>query len=424
MTWQQRYKLANFVKSSLWLGPVLSGILAVFCHRLAWKIDMWVHWELLGYSLESARAIIGSINSAMLTFIIFLMTMLFVALQIAVGQLTPRIIAFTFRSLACKASLAVFTFAYMFSVAAQGRLENPVPQLVVLLTIVCTVVSIGVFLFFVDFMGKSLRPISICAYLAEECTKCIESIYPLLSEESGVAPKQPEMRWDETVCTVTHEARSGIIVAFDAGGIAALAARNDCKLRMIPQVGDFVSKGDVLFTSHQGGSDIDRDQLRQSVVFGVERTIEQDPEFVFRIIVDIAIKALSPAINDPTTAVACIDQLQRLLRRVGERDLGDGVIKDAGGTVRVGFPTPNWDDFINLAMSEILHYGADSLQVIRRLRAMLNDLREQLPEKRSAEITRNLELLDRTVERSFNDPLERELAMLGDYKGIGGKRQA
>jgi uncharacterized membrane protein len=192
---------------------------------------------------------------------------------------------------------------------------------------------------------------------------------------------------------------------------------------MIPQVGDFVSSGDPLFSIYQGGESLKYDELRMSVVFGVERTVEQDPGFVFRIIVDIAIKALSPAINDPTTAVSCIDQLQRLLRRVGQRDLGDGKIMDSQGIIRVVFPTPDWEDYVHLAASEINHYGAESIQVVRRLRAMLTDLLEYLPERRTAVIKTRLDLLDLSVVRNFIDPVERELAMLGDYKGVGGARQ-
>jgi uncharacterized membrane protein len=423
MTWLQRYKLRNFVTSSLWLVPMLSGMMAVICHRLVWKFDLWTHWQLLGHDVESARAIVGSISAAMLTFIVFLMSMIFLALQVAVGQLTPRIIAFVFRNRAIKVCLGIFTFTYMFSLSAQGRLAAPVPELVVMFTILSTVISIGVFLFFVDFMGKTLRPISICERLAENGMKIIETIYPaLLSPEKWVASKPLMSKWGEAVRTIHHEARSGVILAFDAKGLIEIASRNGSVVQLVPQVGDFVTPGDPLFRIY--GGDLSPEDLRRSVVFGVERTMEQDPGFVFRIIVDIAIKALSPAINDPTTAVSCIDQLHRLLRRVGQRDLGDGKLRDGQGTVRVIFPTPSWEDFVSLAVSEMMHYGADSVQIIRRLRAMLTDLLELLSEVRAPTISAHLEMLDRVVTRTFIDPVERELAKSGDYKGVGGARGA
>lgn len=421
MTWLQRYNLRNFLSSSLWLVPMLSGLSAVVFHRLVWKFDLWTHWQIYGYTLEGARAIVGSISSAMLTFIVFLMSMIFIALQIAVGQLTPRIISFAFRHQGIKASLGIFTFTYLFSLSAQGRMTDPVPELVLLVTILLTLITIGVFLYFVDFMGKMLRPISICEKLAESGMKVIETTYPvLLSHEKRFAAAPRKTDRGDADCTIHHEDRSGVILAFDAKGLTEVAARHNCVIRMVPQVGDFVPSGDPLFLVY--GANLNFDALGRGVAFGVERTITQDPGFVFRIIVDIANKALSPAINDPTTAVSCIDQLHRLLRRVGQRDLGDGMLRDAKGAVRVIFPTPDWEDFVHLAVSEILHYGADSIQVIRRLRAMLTDLLENLPAQRTPAISAQMEMLDRTVTRTFIDPVERELAMSGDYKGVGGTR--
>ena len=102
--------------------------------------------------------------------------------------------------------------------------------------------------------------------------------------------------------------------------------------------------------------------MRETVALGRERTIDQDATFAFRIIVDIAIKALSKAINDPTTAVLSIDQLHRMLRVVGRRRLHDDVLCNASGQVRVVFRTPNWDDFVQLACREIRIYGAENFR--------------------------------------------------------------
>ena len=102
------------------------------------------------------------------------------------------------------------------------------------------------------------------------------------------------------------------------------------------------------------------------MAFGRERTIEQDSTFAFRVIVDRAIKALSPAINDPITAVIAIDQLQRLLRSVGRRDLRDEGMSDGQGKLRLIFHTPNWYDFVDLTFSEIRIYGAGNLLALLR----------------------------------------------------------
>ena len=101
-----------------------------------------------------------------------------------------------------------------------------------------------------------------------------------------------------------------------------------------------------------------------------ERTPEQDPMFVFRILVDVACKALSPAVNDPTTAVLAIDQVHHLLRRVGLRRLDTGEVRDSGGQLRLLYRTPDWEDFVLLGVAEIRQYGVTSIQVARRLNAI------------------------------------------------------
>jgi uncharacterized membrane protein len=160
--------------------------------------------------------------------------------------------------------------------------------------------------------------------------------------------------------------------------------------------------------------------LQQCVAVGPERTLEQDPRFGFRILVDIANKALSPAINDPTTAVQALDQIHHLLLDVGRRKLDDGEARDADGQLRLVYGTPDWDDFVSLAVSEIRLYGGQSLQVNRRLRAMLDHLVQVLPKARHQPLQRELHSLHKTVERSFPDEEDRDRAEVGDYQGMGG----
>jgi len=162
------------------------------------------------------------------------------------------------------------------------------------------------------------------------------------------------------------------------------------------------------------------DSLRKSVALGPERTLEQDPMFAFRIIVDIASKALSPAINDPTTAVLAIDQLHHLLRDVGCRSLAEGRETDNQGQLRLVYRTPNWEDFVYLAVTEIRHYGRDSIQIMRRLRAMLENLIETLPALRAPLLRQELRLLESSAKRMFPDVDDQALATTGDLQGMGG----
>src|SRR5262249_38774789 len=149
---------------------------------------------------------------------------------------------------------------------------------------------------------------------------------------------------------------------------------------MVPQVGDHVAAGDPLFRIFKGGAALPETSLRDSIAVGQERTLEQDPTFAFRILVDVALKALSPAINDPTTAVLALDRIHHLLRVVGNRHLDTGQIRDDKGRLRLVSRTPDWEDFVCLAVTEIRHFGGNSIQVVRRLNAMLESLIQALPE--------------------------------------------
>jgi uncharacterized membrane protein len=219
---------------------------------------------------------------------------------------------------------------------------------------------------------------------------------------------------------IRHEGRSAILLAVDLRSLVAEAQRIDGVIEFVPHIGDFVATGEPLFLLHDGTGAIDKHNLRGVLAFGPERTIEQDSTFAFRVIVDIGIKALSKAINDPTTAVLAIDQLHRLLRSVGKRDLRNEQIVDEAGRLRVIFPTPNWEDFVQLSFREVRLYGAENFQIARRLRAMIDNLMETLPERRRPPLLQELDLLDRTIEKLYAFPEDAALARIPDTQGMGG----
>jgi uncharacterized membrane protein len=210
------------------------------------------------------------------------------------------------------------------------------------------------------------------------------------------------------------------VLAVNIKALRAAAEKTDGVIELVPQVGDFVAVDEPLFNLYGKAQGIDEAVLRTAIAFGSERTLEQDPTFAFRIVIDIAIKALSPAINDPTTAVLAIDQLHRMLRSVGRRSLRTDEILDGTGQLRVIFRTPNWEDFVHLAFSEIRAYGGNNLQIMRRMRAMIENLGQTLPSHRQDELRQQLSLLDRDAKRLFLYPEELALAAIPDSQGLGG----
>ncbi len=161
-----------------------------------------------------------------------------------------------------------------------------------------------------------------------------------------------------------------------------MATKSGALIEVVPAVGDTIIEMTPLFRIRGGHQPIDAASLKNEIDLGEERTFEQDPKYAIRLIVDIAIKALSPAINDPTTAVQALDQIEDLLLRLGSSCLEDGTFRDSKGIVRVVISFPTWDDFLRLALEEIRSYGADSVQVMRRMKALITNLIELLPPER------------------------------------------
>jgi uncharacterized membrane protein len=221
--------------------------------------------------------------------------------------------------------------------------------------------------------------------------------------------------------------RSGVVLAVNLRGLAREAQRLRWVIEFAVQVGDFMATDEPLFYLSSASITLSEEgerRLQNFVALGTERTIEQDPMFAFRIEVDFALKALSPAINDPTTAVLAIDQLHRLLRLVGKRSLANRTANDDGGNPRVLFRTPAWGDYVHIRFREIRQYGAGSLQIERRLRAMIENLRKTFHVSRHATLRRELELLDAAILPEHMSAEDIALARIPDTQGLGGAAEA
>jgi uncharacterized membrane protein len=181
-------------------------------------------------------------------------------------------------------------------------------------------------------------------------------------------------------------------------------------------------EGIPLFRVH-GGGPLSEHALRGTMALGRERTFEQDPKYALRLLVDIGIKALSPAINDPTTAVQALDQIGDLLQRLGKRELEVGRVLDAAGQLRVSIPLPGWEDLIGLALDEIRYCGATSVQVMRRLRALLLDLIADVPPERRPALRKQMERVDRSIVEHFPDADDLRAAQVEDRQGLGLSRE-
>lgn len=424
MSWAFRKRLRSFLRSSLWVVPAFSTLAAFLSVPLLRILDRRLGFQFFRFSPDGARAAAAIVSAAMLSFVVLFFSVLLLTVQIASSTLSPRIIARPYRSRVLKASLGLFVFTLIYSMAVVARgTEGNIGQLATAMVIVLTVVSICVFLYVVEHVSKELRPATVMADIAAEGVKVIKEVYPRIFEQGTLDNQPSDASFGTPTLVIRHTGKPGVVQSLDIETLLDLATRADCTIEVVPQVGDFVASDDPVFRLYGGGSEIRSGDILQHIALERERTLEQDPAFAFRIIVDIASKALSPAINDPTTAVLALDQIHNLLREVGLRRLDTGSIHDSTGKARLVYRTPDWEDFVGLAVTEIRQFGAGSTQVVRRMRAMLENLIPLLLPCRSSALRQELELLKSTVDRGFLVPLDRTRADLSDFQGLGGHRR-
>jgi uncharacterized membrane protein len=420
MDWKRGNQLSSYLRSSLWIVPIGAVILEQIFAVPVRMLDAQFRWSWLGLGVEGARALCNAVINLTLTFTVFTFGSLLIAIQVASGQYTPRIIATT---LLCnnvvRYTVGLFVFSFVFAIQAVNRVENEVPQLLVFLTGFLGFACLAAFLFLIDYAARLLRPVSLVQNVGGAGLKVIDSVYPENIDATG-NKSLPEIKLTTANRTVLHQGSSGIVLGVNTPRLLTEAIKTKGVVELVPQVGDFVGVGEPLFLLHAGAASIADQTLDGCIIFGSERTLEQDPLFAFRILIDIASKALSPAINDPTTAVLAIDQLHRLLRRAGRRDLRTDYLLDPSSEVRVVLRTPNWEDFVELAFTEIRFYGAANIQIPRRVRAMILNLANTLPPERHPALRQQLNLLDRVLEKFYALPEDLALARVPDTQGLGG----
>ena len=400
--------------------PFIAILLELVANRVLYAVDGRIAWTFLNLGVSGAQGMLNALITATLTCMVFTFGSLLVALQVASGQLTPRIIATVLlRNNVVRYTTALFLFTFLFAVSALDKIDKTVPQLVIFVAACLGILCFAAFLFLIDYAARLLRPISIVAHLGEKGLAVVEEVYP----DPSVGPNRVQSQRTKLGTPdriVHHKGASEIILAVNVNRLVEAAEKSSGVIEFVPQIGDFIATDEPLFNLYGGAASLDEQMLRSTVALGPERTMEQDPTFAHRIIVDIALKALSPAINDPTTAVIAIDQLHRLLRKAGNRNLRTDETLGKSGQLLVILRTPNWEDFVHLTFTEIRSCGAQNIQIVRRLRAMIENLIQTLPKHRHAILQRELALLDQGIEKNFPLPEDVALARIADSQGLGG----
>lgn len=412
----------------VWLIPVaymlvsivVAGTLPRLEHALLPHVD-------LGISAASALAALSAIASGMMALTGIVFSVAFVLLQFSAVTYSPRFATRFARDPLLFHALGIFFATFSYALTATAWVDRDgtgrVPIVSWALCVALLVASLLVFALLVRRLadlqiGNTLR------YIGDQGRQVIAETFDHAHTGQPAAPVRAADAPDGPPTQVLRfEGSPRYVERLDLAALLALARAGGVRIVMDCAVGDMVTGGSVLLRVHGAAAPIPEAALLRGIVLGLERTFEQDPKYPLRLLVDIAIKALSPAINDPTTAVQALDQIDDLLRRLARQKLDIGRVRDADGVLRVVFPTPSWEDYLALAFDEIRMFGITSVQVLRRLRAALTELEELLGEdERAGPVRRYLAHVDAAIEGSTLDELDRNSARKEDPQGLGLSR--
>jgi len=376
-------------------------------------------------TVGQATAMYSAIASGMLALTGIVFSVAFVMIQFSASTYSPRLVAWIEREPVIAHALGVFTATFLYALAAllwvDRSRSGQVPFGSLLVVGALLLASIDMFIRLIGLIGL-LQVNRMLIFTGDRGRAVIETTYPL-RESEGSAKESIDLSGLTCTQTLIHRGRPGSIQAVNASALVNSAVAAAGIIEVAVAVGDTVIETMPVFRVYGAQQPIDEQKLWDGIEIGDERTFEQDPKYAIRLLVDIAIRALSPAINDPTTAVQALDQIEDLLTRLGQRNLEIGAYRDAAGELRLVVPFPAWEDLVRLAFDEICYCGATSVQVMRRMNALIADLIPHVPEARRPVLHDWQGRVKSTIARSFADEEERTEALKEDRQGLGVPRK-
>ena len=407
---------------STWGIPAMYAGIAILAGLTFPRIETRIFPELISkLSVSAAMSMYSAIASGMIALTGIVFSLAFVMVQFSATAYSPRLVLWIARDPVMSHALGIFTATFLYAIAALGGVDRSgsgdVPFVSAWIVVALLVASVGMFISLIHRIGL-LQVNRMLIFTGDQGRKVIATLYP--SERPVNAPKgSDEYRGLACTQSLIHHGRPRSIQTVDIDAMVHLAKVCNGVIEMAMAVGDTAVESMPVLHVYGAHHPIDERKLRDSIELGGERTFDQDPKYAIRLLVDIAIKALSPAINDPTTAVQALDQIQDLLLRLGCRYLEIGRFRDGEGRLRLVLPFPAWDDLLQLAFDEIRAYGATSVQVMRRMNALVNDLIVVVPEERRFALRHWDARLKSTIARSFTEWEDRQEASKEDRQGLG-----
>lgn len=408
-------------KQRLWLAPLAYCLFAIALGIRGPHLgSLFLGKELSSQmSADSAIALLASVGTGMMALTGIVFSLVFVALQFGTTAYSPRLVDEFGRDRILPHGLGIFAGTFLYSVLAiravddDGSINLPA----VLIAFAWLVASVVVLVLLVpEIQGLSIS--KVLYRVGREGRAEAKRIYPPLDQVfvSAYSPTLPNLPVTQVIRHVGHPVH---LLSLDEPQLVKLASRASGIVRVPLALGDPVLPDDPIAFVLAGKSEVSEKEIRRAVRVGKHRTSENNPLYALRLLADIAIRALSPAVNDPTTAVMSLDEIHSLLRILGNATLDIGRVTDEAGKLRLMFETPTWEDVLSLSLQEIRFYGDQSTQVQRRIGSLLLDLATRLPEARAALVSHLRERQETQIRSAFPGPEARALASARDRQGLG-----
>jgi uncharacterized membrane protein len=374
----RRDALPEYIRGSLWVLPTACVFVALLLGSLLSLVNVGPDSPLAFQgTADDARSLLSGITGTMVTVIALLLGLAVVALQLSSTQFSPRLLRNFLRDRPNQVVLGVFvgTFAYsaggLFTVGVtRGERSTVFPRFAVSFAVVLLFLSLALLIFFADHLAHSIQ--------VDNIMRVVErSTLPVIG--TGLFTAEVDLPAVPAGAITLGVPRSGYVQAVEVQRLAATLADHRVAVQLRPRVGEHVVAGSVLAWAWPAGPGDRRPDeafvavaLDRWVRIGFERTLEQDPGFGFRQLVDTACKALSPAINDPYTAVQAIEHLSVLFGALAGRPVGDYVARDGSGAVVLQVPGRRFSQHVALGVGLIRRYGAAEPTVIEALLRLLS----------------------------------------------------
>lgn len=367
-------------RSSFWFVPSLmtgaaAGMAFATVALDGAKADEWMQnlsWAYTG-GAEGASAVLGTIAGSMITIAGVVFSMTLVALSLTTSQLGPRLLRTFMSDRANQMVLGTFVATFVYCLLVLRTIRYPeeggfVPHLSVTLGVTLALVSVGVLIYFIHHISRSIQADVLVGRIGEEVVEEVGDLYPGgLGGGAEDVPIIPDAFEQEA--RPIPAAKDGYVQSIEPGELMDVATEENLLLQVENGPGSYVVAGRPLVVAHPGGRITDKitDQVNKAFLQGNQRTPEQDFEFAVNQLVEIAVRALSPSLNDPFTAIRCVDQLGSALCRLAQREMPSPYRHDEDHRLRVIAPGVTFPSVVDAAFDKIRRHAGSSIAVSVRL---------------------------------------------------------